>query len=66
MFWMWFFAFLFLILGIINTIWPHKIVNITWAVRHGIDEKGKESLETSLRLSGFLFIILSFMFFSNI
>ncbi len=59
-----FFATLFLVFGLINVIWPHKTVKITWAVRHGIDEDGEKSLTNGMRFFGFvcLFFFIIWLF----
>jgi len=46
-----------LIIGIVNVIWPDEIAEFTWAVRHGIDDEGRKTLENTLRILG-IFVIL--------
>ncbi|MDY0346208.1 MAG: hypothetical protein RBQ70_00945 [Acholeplasma sp.] len=46
-----------LIIGLINVIWPDETAEFTWAVRHGIDDEGRKTMENTMRILG-IFIVL--------
>ena len=37
-----------LIIGLVNVIWPDETAKFTWAVRQGIDDEGRKTLENTL------------------
>jgi len=57
----WLFFSFFLGFGIFMTFWPQKAADYTWAVRHGIDDDGRRSIENGLRFVGIMFIFVSIM-----
>jgi hypothetical protein len=64
MFWSYVVWSICLIIGLVNIIFPHETVEITWAVRHGIDDEGRKSLEKGMRLLG-VFIVVCCMVWLN-
>ena len=46
-----------LIIGLVNIIWPDDTVEITWAVRHGVDDEGRKELENMMRWFGIIIVL---------
>lgn len=57
MFWDYVTFVIVLVIGLINIIWPHITVEITYAVRHGIDDEGRRDLEITMRFLGFVIVL---------
>ena len=56
MFWDYFIFALVLLLGLVLIIWPDKMAEYTWVVRHGIDEEGRKVQKNGIRFLG-IFIV---------
>jgi hypothetical protein len=58
MFWDYVAFAIILVIGLVNIIWPHVTAELTWVVRHGIDDEGRKTQEHAMRFAGFMIVLL--------
>ncbi len=63
MFWNYLSCFIVFIIGIVNIAIPKETAKITWAVRRGVDDKGKKVMENAMRFLGILIVIICYFWF---
>lgn len=66
MFWDYFSCFIVFIIGIINIVWPNETAKITWAVRRGVDDKGKKEMANAMRFIGVIIVVVCFFWFRKL